>query len=86
MNHLPFDWSDDVDDGHVEAQFIGGIWDGKTYAIPSPVSEWRVAVLPIPKFKFINKPPDKLIQYDVAIYRRVVNGLYWFTRIEKADE
>lgn len=86
VNHLPFDWKDEVDDGHVEAYFVGGAWDGKTYAIPKLTPEWRIAILPMPKWKFINKQPDKLVKYDTAIYRHILHGIYWFYRIEKADE
>lgn len=89
MNHLPFDWSDAVDDNHVVAHFIGGAWDGKTYAIPK-VPEWKIASLPVPKFKFINRPPDELVRYDVLVYRIVLlvgkEAIFWLSRIEKADE
>jgi hypothetical protein len=86
MNHLPFDWSDNVDDGHFEADFIGGVWDGKTYTLPSCMPEWKVAILPMPKWKFINKPPGELVKYDIAVYRHVGHGIYWLSRIEKGDE
>jgi hypothetical protein len=89
MNHLPFDWPGAVDDDHVVAHFIGGGWDGKTYAIPR-VWEWRIASLPVSKYRFINKPPDELVKYDVLVYTRIVSAgkeaIYWLTRIEKADE
>ncbi len=84
-NHLPFDWQD-LNDSFYEADFIGGIWDGKTYAIPKKMPEWKVAILPIPSFRFINKPPEKLIQYDIAVYRHIGHGIYWLSRIEKGDE
>jgi hypothetical protein len=74
-----------LDDGFIEADFIGGVWDGKTYAIPC-VPEWRIAVLPIPKEYFINKRPEELVKYDIAIYRHIGHGIYWLSRIEKADE
>lgn len=86
MNHLPFGWSDDVDDGAVEAHFIGGPWDSKIYTIPCLMKEYPVAILPIPKQRFINKPPGELVKYDVAIYKHILHGVYWFTRIEKGDE
>ena len=85
MNHLPFDWQD-VDDSFMEADFIGGVWDGKTYAIPARMREWKVAVLPIPREKFINKQPEELVKYDIAIYRYIGHGIYWLSRVEKCDE
>lgn len=66
----------------IVADFIGGVWDGKSYMVEfSP--EYRTAVLPISKAKFINKPPEELVYYDVAIYKYITNGIYWFSRIEK---
>jgi hypothetical protein len=89
MNHLPFDWSDAVDDNHVVAHFIGGAWDGKTYAIPK-VPEWHVASLPAPRWKFFNKPPEELVSYDILIYRAIIcvgkEAIYWLSRTEKSDE
>ncbi len=94
MNHLPFDWSDAVDDNHVVAHFIGGSWDGKTYAIPL-VPEWRITSIPKEhKFKYINKnpmtDPSKLLSYDIAVYRKIIHvgkeAIYWLSRIEKSDE
>ena len=71
-----------VDDGFIEADFVGGPWDGKTYAIPH-LYEWRIYVLmKMPT----NRRPDELVKPDVAVYRNVVNGIYWFVRLEKASE
>lgn len=75
----------DLEDGNIEADFVGGVWDGKSYVIPC-VSEWRVAIVPIPKWKFINKAPETLVKYDVAVYTHILHGVYWLTRIEKTDE
>lgn len=85
MNHLPYDWKDDVNDGQIEAHFVGGVWDGKEYVIPRLMPEWKVAILPVPKWKFINKPPDELVKYDIAIYKHIIHGIYWFWRIEKCE-
>ena len=71
-----------VEDGFVEADFIGGPWDGKTYAIPH-LYEWRIHV--ITKMP-ANRRPEELVKPDVAVYRHVTNGIYWFVRLEKADE
>lgn len=88
MNHLPFDWSDAVDDNHVVAHFIGGSWDGKTYAIPC-VPEWKIASLPALSMKSLEKVSPKKY-YDVAVYRKIIRvgkeAIYWLSRIEKADE
>lgn len=70
-----------VNDGFITADFVGGVWDGKTHDVPF-VPEWKVAILPAPKYRFINKPTDT-VKYDVAVYRYVCHGLYWLARIEK---
>jgi hypothetical protein len=74
-----------LEDGFIDADFIGGAWDGKQYTIPF-VPEWRICLLPIPKWKFINKQPEELVKYDIAIYRHIGHGIYWLSRIERADE
>lgn len=88
MNHLPFDWKDEVDDDHVVAHFVGGGWDGKTYAIPY-LPEWKVANLPILNFE-APKKANPLRPYDIAVYKKVLRvgkeAIYWLSRIEKADE
>jgi hypothetical protein len=87
MNHLPFDWSDAVDDNHVMAHFVGGAWDGKTYAIPL-VDEWKV-------FSHLASCTSEIAgvsspKYDLAVYKKTIHigkeAIYWFTRIEKGDE
>lgn len=81
-------WSDAVGDNHVVAHFIGGAWDGKTYAIPS-LPEWRIAALTRLNFEPLKKA-DALRHYDIAVYKRVSvfegEAIYWLTRIEKGDE
>lgn len=70
----------------ITADFIGGVWDGKTYEIPDTGREYRVAMIPSLSLRYINKPPDAaldIVGYDVAIYRHVVNGIFWLSRIEK---
>lgn len=74
-----------VDDGFIEADFIGGPWDGKTYAIPH-VHEWRIAAVQGLSMENYRGRPDKLMKYDVAVYRHITNGIYWFVRLEKASE
>jgi hypothetical protein len=72
-----------VNDGFITADFIGGVWDEKTYDIPF-VPEWRVAILPA--VRFINKPPESakdLVNYDVAVYKYIGHGAYLINRIEK---
>lgn len=71
-----------VEDGFIEADFVGGAWDGKTYAIPH-VYEWKIAMV---QKLTVTQPLDKLEKYDVAVYRHITNGIYWLCRIEKSSE
>lgn len=73
----------EVDDGFVEADFIGGAWDGKTYSIPF-VQEFRIALLKEPVYHYRQgEYPRK--NYDIAVYKHIVNGIYWLNRIERTD-
>lgn len=70
-------------DNFIEADFIGGIWDGKTYAIPV-VPEWNVAILGKISFDFIHEAdPSKPVPYDIAVYKNIGHGIFWLSRIEK---
>jgi hypothetical protein len=88
MSHLPFGWSDAVDDNHVVAHFIGGTWDGKTYAIPD-VKEWKVVSYPAGGYPEIQGVPKKLM-YDLAVYSRILHfeeeAVYWFVRLERWND
>lgn len=88
MNHLPFDWSDAVDDNHIVAHFIGGGWDGKTYAILN-VEEWKIASYPAGDINEFPGVSSKL-KYDLVVYKRVWRieneAIYWYTRTEKGNE
>lgn len=72
-----------VDDGFITADFIGGPWDGKQYEIPF-MPEWRIALLPQPKYHYVSGHSEP-VRYDTAVYRHVLHGIYWFTRIERKD-
>jgi hypothetical protein len=72
-----------VNDGFITADFIGGIWDGKTYDIPF-IPEFRIAVMK--ERIYINKPPQSEMEksaYDIAVYKYIGHGAYMMNRIEK---
>lgn len=73
----------EVDDRFITADFIGGVWDGKTHDIPF-VPEFRVALLPEPKYHYVQGRSDP-VRYDIAVYKHILHGIYWFSRIEKHD-
>lgn len=70
--------NDELDDGFVDAYFVGGAWDGKTYAIP-PLPEFRVALMKEPHWIAGKSEP---VHYDIAVYQRVIGEIYWFHHVE----
>lgn len=71
-------------DNFIEADFIGGIWDGKTYAIPV-VPEWKVAIMHSLNVWDFSEEIDSSepVPYDIAVYRNMGHGIFWLSRIEK---
>lgn len=71
----------------IVADFIGGPWDGKEYSIPF-APEFRVAMMK--EFHWLSKPINNMDEppkqnYDIAVYKHVLNDIYWFSEIEKSE-
>lgn len=68
----------------IVADFIGGVMDGKTYAIPN-CAEYHVAIAPeITPMSYIEHADDpSLIEFNVAVYRNIGHGIFWLSRIRK---
>ena len=70
----------------MRADFIGGVWDGKTYELPDDRNEWQVAVLEQKMPFAINYTEfPKPTKYNIAVYKHVINGIFWFSEIRKSE-
>lgn len=67
------------------ADFIGGIWDGKSVSIPF-FPEYHVAIPPKLTPADYQSNIEAIIGntgFDVAVYKYIGYGLYWLSRTEK---
>lgn len=72
----------------LDAIFIGGCWDGKEFVIPAHMPEFRVAV--IENFHWVSKKAmeegnKSTVNYKIAVYKHIVNEIYWFSGIENGQ-
>ena len=69
----------------MRADFIGGVWDGKTHELPGDRNEWWVAILEKMPFAINYTEFPKPAKYNIAVYKHVINGIFWLSEIRKNE-
>lgn len=72
------------DDDNV-CYFVGGPVDGKTYAMPKRLPEFRFPVFDEPHYLYRSNPdidPDDIKLVRRAIYKHITQEIYWFVGIQ----